>query len=380
MKGKHVIYWKLFFCALSVAIILYLKLAWLLLILLLFAIFTALYIYTSKSIPFPYLQKVFKTISFFGFVFIIAAGIKILVIDIFVVPSNSMEELFFSGDIILVNKLKYGPKLPGSPFDIPWINILFYFNDKAKSRIGEEWWPSYRLSGYDSVHHEDVIVYQFDDLFVTKRCVALPGDTIAMVDGRVFINKQLYRDSSTVKNDFVVEVNNDHRFYWKMNSLKICCIVRQDTVPHRFIGNFSYKSLNIIKTLTEVKGIRVLTDSYNINNRIFVNSSAKRWTLDNMGPLIVPKKGMELCLTQENFKIYERILREFENIKLYEKGGEFFINLKKVSSYVFTQNYYFVLGDNRKNSDDSRINGFVPERKIIGKILGILYSSHSSGI
>jgi signal peptidase I len=314
------------------------------------------------------------------FVFFAAASIKTLIIDIYRIPSNSMEDLFFPGDLILVNKLTYGPKLPQSPFEISWLNILFYFNDKAKARIGEEWWPYYRLTGYDTVHHGDVLVYQLNDFFVTKRCIALPGDTLSMVNGKAYINHKQYRDPSTVKNNFLVEVNNDHKFYWQMQALGNCCIIHQDTLPHRFTGNFSYKSLEKIRSITEVKNIQQLIDQYDLNNRVFAHPLTKQWTLDNMGPLIAPKIGMKILLTQENVCIYQKILEEFEKINISEKGGEYFIDEKKASTYVFTQNYYFVLGDNRKSSDDSRIIGFVPQKNVIGKIQGILYSSRQSGI
>jgi signal peptidase I len=372
MKRKSVINWKLISGLFAIVAIFYFKLGWLLFVLLLFAIFYAIYIYASKSIPVPYLRKAFKSVSFLICVFLIAASIKILVLDIFFVPSNSMEELFFSGDIILVNKLAYGPKLPQSPFDIPWLNILFYFNDHARSRIGEEWWPYYRFGGYDSVHHGDVLVYQFDDVFVTKRCIALPGETIAMVNGKVFVNNREYQDPLTVKNEFVVDVKNNHQFYWKIDSLGYCCVIRQDTGKHSFIGNFSYKSVAAMKRLPEVKSIRLLLSPYDVERRLFANPVNKKWTLDNMEPFIVPRKGTKILLTEESFDVYGKILTEFEKIPIHKKEGKFFIKNTKASTYIFKRDYYFVLGDNRKNSDDSRVNGFVPQIKIIGKIQGKL--------
>ncbi|HEX7870013.1 MAG TPA: signal peptidase I [Chryseobacterium sp.] len=378
MKVKHTNYWKLFFCLVAAGFILYLKLVWLFCLLFLLVVFTTIHIYTVKKIPSPFLRKIFKSISLLFFIFLLAAGIKTLVLDVFVVPSNSMEELFYPGDLILVNKLSYGPKLPQSPFEIPWLNILFYFNDKARSKIGKEWWPYRRLNGYDSVRQGDVLVYQLDDFFVTKRCIALPGDTLSMINGKVYINCKQYRDPLTVKNDFLLEVKNDHEFFWKMNALGACCTIHQDTLPHRFFGNFSYRSLERIKSFPEVKKIQLLITQSDPNNRIFAHPLAKQWTLDNMGPLIAPRTGMKISLTQENYMIYQKILKDFEKVNISEQNGVYFIGQGKAHTYVFKQNYYFVLGDNRKSSDDSRIIGFVPQKNIIGKIQGVLYSTRSN--
>lgn len=289
--------------------------------------------------------------------------------DIFFVPSNSMEELLFPGDVILINKLTYGPKLPQTPFEIPWFNIPFYFINQDKSKDQKQWWPYYRLTGYGCANKGDVIVYQLNDVYVTKRCVAVSGDRIDMINGKAFINNKQYLDPPTVKNEYLVVVNNDHKFYQKITNMKYCCIVRKDTLKHRFIGNFSFSTLAKIKRFTEVKSLHILLSHDNLESPIFVNPLTKAWTLDNMGPLIVPKKGMKILLTDKSFNIYKKVLTEFEKINIDKKNGKLFIRNTKTSSYVFKQNYFFVLGDNRKNSEDSRITGFVPETNIIGKVL-----------
>ena len=112
MKINTYQFWKLISGIIVIGIILYFKLLWLLLVLLLFVIAFAIYTFTAKNIASPYLRKSFKIISFILSIFLIAASIKILVMDIFFVPSDSMEEFLLPGDIILINKLTYGPKLP----------------------------------------------------------------------------------------------------------------------------------------------------------------------------------------------------------------------------------------------------------------------------
>ncbi|WP_187269415.1 signal peptidase I, partial [Algibacter pacificus] len=133
-----------------------------------------------------YLKTAFKSVFNLVAFFLIVVALKIFVFGVFKIPSSSMKNALFPKDVILVNKLKYGPRLPRSPFDIPFVNIGYYFNENAKKRFKEYWWPYKRLSGTASIEQGDVIVFNSPwekDFILVKRCVAISGDTLHIENG-----------------------------------------------------------------------------------------------------------------------------------------------------------------------------------------------------
>lgn len=166
---------------------------------------------------------------------------------------------------------------------------------------------------------EDYLPVDERELYI-KRCIALPGDTLKIDSARIFINSKLQSDIK-LPEGFRISLKNAYS-------------------PNFFPNDFRFK-----------------------------------WNLDYFGPIVVPKKGDSVKLSIDNLNLYKRIIRTYENNKLEIKGMDIFINEKKTCTYIFKMNYYFVLGDNRHNSIDSRYWGLVPEDHIIGKASMLLYSS-----
>lgn len=289
-----------------------------------------------------------------------------------------MEDTLFSGDVILVNKLIYGPKLPRNPFEISWVNLLFYLNNRARSKMEQDWWPYKRLKGSRGIEQGDVLVYELSrTFFVVKRCVAIPGDTLSIVNGEVFTDNKKFQSPETIKNNYHIKINNKRRFNQKLDSLNISKgTFRNDTSPFILKGNLSFKQRDIINSLSEVLSIEKELDTFAKNKGLFANPLDTHWTLDNMGPLVVPKKGMVIRWNPFTFETYQKVLREHEKVVCEEKNGVYYLNGKISDQYTFKRDYYFVMGDKRKDSMDSRYIGFIPKENIIAKVQCIMFSNY----
>ncbi|WP_301401830.1 signal peptidase I [Polaribacter huanghezhanensis] len=304
---------------------------------------------------------------------------KLFVFGVFRIPSSSMENTLYPDDIILVNKLVYGPKLPSSPFEIPWINFLFFFNDNARSHIDKEWWQYKRFSGMDSFQQGDVLVFQETrTFFLVKRCVGLSGDIFKMVDGDVFTNNKKYTPPLAIKEHYSIIVKNKKAFYNQVDSLKIEAMLYPNSeISDGIEGVLTKKEYLEIQMLLSVNSIKKKKKKQRKNDDLFLVENTYNWTADNMGAFIVPKKGLQIELNEETFNLYKKTLQKFEKIQLEKKESNYFLDGKKTSNYTFKKDYIFVLGDNRGISKDSRYIGFVPVESVVGKVQYVLYSNYN---
>ena len=292
-----------------------------------------------------------------------------------------MEDTLFSGDVILVNKLIYGPKLPRNPFEISWVNLLFYLNSRARAKMEKDWWPYKRLEGSKRIEQGDVLVYQLSrTFFVVKRCVAVAGDTLTIVNGELFTDNKKFRSPETIKNNYLINIENKRRFYRQLDSINLNTgVFRNSTTPFWLKGNLSYKQRDAVERLAGVQLVKKELDTFAQNKGLFAMPLDTQWTLDNMGPLVVPKKGMILRWNPFTFGAYQKVLREHENVVCEERDGVYYVNGKISDQYTFMQDYFFVMGDNRKDSMDSRYIGFIPKENIIAKVQCIIFSNYGGG-
>tara|TARA_R110001583_G_C5632991_1_gene407200 strand:- start:170 stop:1300 length:1131 start_codon:yes stop_codon:yes gene_type:complete len=320
--------------------------------------------------------------SFFWLLFILTIIIstKLYALDIYKIPSISMENTLFPEDIILVDKIKYGARLPRSPFEIPWVNLVFYFNDDAKKRIKENWWSYKRISGLEKIKQGDVFVFNSvsdeNDILV-KRCVALAGDTLNIKNAKVYTNNKVYSSNDFEKNNYNFKITNKKKIFNIIDSLALKNYISIDSSIKLGEANLSKFELEQLMKTNYIDSVMIQIDTVNISRKLFFNLP-KKWTLDNMGPIIVPKKGMKIELNLETFSLYEAVINNSENCFLKEIDGVYYINNNKISTYTFKQDYYFMMGDNRKYSLDSRFWGFIPESNVIGKVQCVLFSNYQS--
>ncbi|MDP3644657.1 MAG: signal peptidase I [Bacteroidota bacterium] len=138
-------------------------------------------------------------------IFLLAIAIRLFLIEIYAIPSGSMEDTLIVGDKVLVNKLQIGPRMPKSPFEIPWINLFFYLNKNTRTKMDSAWWNYHRLNGFNTIRRNDVIVFNHPDAksdFFIKRCIALPGDSLIIIDGMTFINGKVLDTSMLSKTNY----------------------------------------------------------------------------------------------------------------------------------------------------------------------------------
>lgn len=298
-----------------------------------FLVFLICLLFRSKLSVFGWIRSnsfVSSPILIIG-IFLLAISIRVFFIEIFAIPSGSMENTLFPGDKILVSKLDYGPAMPKSPYQIPWINLLWYLGAGKTTNMDSVYWEYKRLSGFSSVKHGDVTVFIHPlwgnrDNFFIKRCVAIPGDTLQIIDGVVFDNRLKIAIPDLVKQPYNMSLLTNDSAQW-----------------------------------------------VNPKNRKLA------WTIDNYGPVVIPRKGITIILTSISLLVYQQTINLLEKTKIEEKNGIFYLNNQPVTTYTFKQNYYFMMGDNRNNSNDSRYWGFVPEEDVVGKAVVVLFSNNETG-
>ena len=320
------------------------------------------------------------------FAVIAATILRTFLIEAYTIPTSSMEKSMLVGDFLFVSKVAYGPRVPMTPIAFPLVHhTMPIFGGKSYSEIIKI--PYHRMKGIGAIERNDCVVFNWpsEDLGrpvdkkenYVKRCVGMPGDVLELRNADLFVNGEPQENTDGMKKQWHYDVSTEGNGLNPKILLEKYDITEGGYGRNRNEYNLTLTDFNrdALRTFPNVKEVkRIVEKEGQYANYIFPHDENYKWNVDNFGPITVPSQGDNIKLSTKNISIYKDIIERYENNRLDIIDGEIYLNDKLVNSYTFSMNYYWMMGDNRHNSADSRFWGFVPENHIVGKALFIWMS------
>jgi signal peptidase I len=354
------------------------------------------------------------------FAVVAAMIIRTYVFEAFTIPTSSMEKSLCVGDYLIVSKIHYGPKRPNTPISFPFVHNTLPFSTTKKSYL--EWikLPYHRYPGTSTIKRNDPIVFNYPagdtvcDKFQSsisyydlireygrervwndpynfgkviahpvdkrenyvKRLIGMPGDKLQIKDGVVYIDGEPGFQPENMQFRYIATTTGNGITQRVLDNYHISEAYKGPNANEAYL-HISEKVAEELRKLPFITSVErdITPAGADLRAEIFPHRpDLFPWNVDNYGPIEIPRKGQTVSLTLENLPLYERIIHAYELHDLQVKNGQILIDGQPADSYTFAMDYYWMMGDNRHNSADSRYWGFVPENHIVGKAIFIWFS------
>jgi signal peptidase I len=340
--------------------------------------------------------------------------IRTFMIELYMIPTSSMEGSLLVGDYLFVSKMAYGSKIPNTPLAIPFVHNTMPLTQSTNSYL--EWikLPHHRFPGFGKVKRYDDVVFNYptgDTVILenraadyyrsvrtvgrdkiwknytvisrpidkeehyVKRCVGIAGDTLLLDNQKLYINGKLMANPKGLQHTYKIHTQGGALSKRQLEQLPLSAESMEYYNLYRTMP-LTQEIADKIATFPNVLSVEVMqTPTEILDVDIFpFDTSLFRWNVDNIGPLYIPEAGATVSLTKENMAFYRRIIEVYERNTVKTEGDKIWINGEPATTYTFRMNYYWLMGDNRHNSLDSRYWGFVPENHVVGKASFVFFS------
>ena len=332
------------------------------------------------------------------FAVVAATIVHTYIMQPFTIPTSSLEKTLLVGDYLFVSKFHYGARVPMTAIAFPMVHDTIP-GLGVKSYLKRPQIPYFRLPGFEDIERNDIVVFNWPVDTVrkffdrsgehydkpidkksnyVKRAVGIPGDSLEIIDGRISINGEPLQLPGRAKIQYSYLGTTKGQGFSAQQLYETYGITDgfgYDSNTNQFyIKSMTEEALERFRNHPNVASIeRYVSKAGEKESTIFPNNNKVDWNRDNMGPVYIPKEGETIEMNLKNFSLYRRVIEVYEGLemgidnRLSVNGTQILLNGQPIETYTFKQNYYWMMGDNRHNSEDSRYWGFVPETHVVGK-------------
>lgn len=348
------------------------------------------------------------------FAVVAATIVHTYIMQPFTIPTSSLEKTLLVGDFLFVSKFHYGARVPQTAISFPMVHDTIPVLG-IKSYTNKPQLPYLRLPGFQKVQRNDIVVFNWPVDTVrmfrdqsgrhfnkpvdkksnyVKRAVAVAGDSLEIVGGKIFVNGAPLQLPDRAKPQFSYLVQGKGQGFNMRSLVEIYGItdglqwIDRERDLYQ-VNAITEENLAKFKNHPNVKSVeRIIYPEGKGDPTIFPNNGKVNWNRDNFGPIYIPKAGKTVKLDPISFSLYRRIIEVYEGSemgienKLEVKGSQVYLNNDPIDKYTFKQDYYWMMGDNRHNSEDSRFWGYVPQNHVVGKpvFIWMSWDSNAKGI